>query len=121
MENFLTAAQPYALEVVGLALTAIIGLAANKARQKWGLDIEAKHRDALHTALMTAARLALAKQMTGAAAISLILGYVRQSVPDAMRKLNPPEAIIEGLAKSKLEQAAVEAGKAIGEAIKAGR
>lgn len=122
MENFLTAAQPYALEVVGLALTAVIGFAANKARQKWGLDIEEKHRLALHQALMTAARLALAKQLTGAAAIELALDYAKRSVPDAIRKLNPPQAVIENLAKAKLEQVkaepAFQAGQAIGEAIK---
>ncbi len=122
MENFIISAQPYALEVVGLALTAVIGFAANKARQKWGLDIEEKHRLALHQALMTAARLALAKQLTVATAVEMMLGYAKQSVPDALRKLNPPQAVIESLAKAKLEQVkaepAFQAGQAIGEAIK---
>lgn len=126
MDNFIIAAQPYALEIVGLALTAVIGFAANKARQKWGLDIEEKHRMALHQALMTAARLALAKQLTGAAAIELALDYAKRSVPDAIRKLNPPQAVIEDIAKSKLEQVkadpAFQVGQAIGKAIKqAGR
>ena len=118
MNGILDAVSPHAFEVLGIGLTFVIGWASVQVARRTGLDIEQKHRDALHTALMTAARLALAKELTGAAAISLILGYVRQSVPDAIRKLNPPAAIIEGLAKSKLEQAAVEAGKAIGEAIK---
>ncbi len=126
MENFIIGVQRYALEVVGLALTAVIGFAANKARQKWGLDIEEKHRLALHQALMTAARLALAKQLTVAVAVDLMLDYAKQSVPDAIRKLNPPQAVIENLAKAKLEQVkaepAFQAGQAIGEAIKqAGR
>lgn len=122
MEQFLTAAQPYALEVFGLGLSAVIGWAAVRIGRKTGLEIEEKHRLALHTALMTAARLALAKQLTGAAAIELALDYAKRSVPDAIRKLNPPQAVIESLAKSKIEavkaEPAFQAGQAIGEAIK---
>lgn len=122
METFLTAAEPYALEIVGLGLSAVISWAAVRFTKKTGLDIEQRHRDALHTALMTAARLALAKQLTGAAAIELALDYAKRSVPDAIRKLNPPQAVIENLAKAKLEQVkaepAFQAGQAIGEAIK---
>ncbi|MGN7867816.1 hypothetical protein [Paracoccus sp. 22332] len=121
MQTIITAATPHLLEILGLILTAIIGWAASKARQKWGLDIEAKHRDALHEALMTAARLAIGRNLTGQAAISLILDYAKRSVPDALDKLSPPAVVIENLAQSKLEKAAVEAGKAIGKAIKAGR
>lgn len=119
MQDFLIAAQPYALEIVGLALTTVIGLAANKARQKWGVEIEAKHRDALHTALMTGARLALAKHLTAAAAIELILGYVKTSVPDAIGTLRPPQSVLENLAKAKLEQASGDAlTKALKDALK---
>ena len=122
MEQFLIASQPYALEIVGLGLSAVISWTAVRLTKKTGLEIEQHHRDALHTALMTAARLALAKQLTGAAAIELALDYAKRSVPDAIRKLNPPQAVIENLAKAKLEQVkaepAFQAGQAIGEAIK---
>ena len=122
MENFLTGATPYVLEIVSIGVMTVLGFAANKARQKWGIDIEAKHRDALHTALMTAARLALAKQLTGAVAVDMILDYAKRSVPDALNKLNPPQSVIENLAKSKIEavkaEPAFQAGQAIGEAIK---
>lgn len=122
MENFLTGATPYVLEIVSIGVMTVLGFAANKARQKWGIDIEAKHRDALHQALMTAARLALAKQLTGAVAVDMILEYAKRSVPDALNKLNPPQVIIEQLAKSKIEavkaEPAFQAGQAIGEAIK---
>lgn len=121
MNEFLTAAQPYALELFGLALTPAILWVSVRVAKKTGLDIQAKHREALHSALMTAARLALAKQLTAVAAVELIMGYVRQSVPDALGKLKPSEDVLKSLATSKLEQAAVEAGKAIGTAIKAGR
>ncbi|MFC3628182.1 hypothetical protein ACFOM8_01845 [Paracoccus angustae] len=122
MDDLFNAAAPHLLEIAGLLLTAIIGWAANTARRKWGIDIEAKYQSDLHTALTTAARLALAKQMTGAAAIDLILDYAKRSVPDALNKLNPSQAVIENLAKSKIEavkaEPAFQAGQAIGEAIK---
>lgn len=121
MNDFFTHATVPFMEIVSLAVMAVLGFAANKARQKWGIDIEAKHRDALHEALMTAARLAIGRNLTGQAAISLILDYAKRSVPDALDKLSPPAMVIENLAQSKLEKAAVEAGKAIGEAIKASR
>ena len=122
MNGFLTAAQPYALEILGLALTPAIFWASVQIARRSGLDIEQRHRDALHTALMTGARLALAKQLTAAAAIDLVLSYVRQSVPDAVGKLNPPQSVLENLAKSKIEavkaEPAFQAGHTIGEAIK---
>lgn len=122
MNAFLTAAQPYALEIVSLALSPVIFWASVQIARRTGLDIQQRHRDALHSALMTGARLALAKQLTAAAAIELILGYVRQSVPDAVNKLNPPKSVLENLAKSKIEavkaEPAFQAGQAIGEAIK---
>lgn len=119
MNDIIDAITPHLVEILGLILTAVIGWAATKASAKWGLDIEAKHRDALHSALMTGARLALARQLTVAAAVDLILGYAKTSVPGALKKLNPPRSVLENLAKSKLEQLAVEAGEEIGAAIKA--
>lgn len=122
MDDILNDAMPHLLQIASAVLLGLIGWAANTARRKWGIDIEAKYQTDLHTALTTAARLALAKQMTGEAAIALILDYARRSVPDALSKLNPPQAVIENLAKSKIEavkaEPAFQTGQAIGEAIK---
>lgn len=122
MDDLFQAVTPHLLEIAGIILTAIIGWAANTARRKWGIDIEAKYQADLHTALTTAARLALSKQLTGAAAIELILDYAKRSVPDALAKLNPSPEVIENLAKSKIEvvkaDPAFQTGKAIDEAIK---
>lgn len=112
MQDILDAATPHLIEIAGLILTALIGWAATQASRKWGLDIEQRHRDALHTALLTGARLALSKQLTAATAIDLILSHVKQSVPDALGKLAPPRDVLENLARAKLEQVAAEAIKA---------
>ena len=122
MEDFMNEAMPLLVQVASAVILGLIGWAANTARRKWGIDIEAKYQADLHTALTTAARLALSKQLTGAAAMDLILDYAKRSVPDALSKLNPPQAVIENLAKSKIEAVkadpAFQTGKAIGEAIK---
>ncbi|MDF3606146.1 hypothetical protein PE067_08395 [Paracoccus sp. DMF-8] len=108
MRDIITAITPGLVEILGVLLTGIIAWAASKAREKWGIDIEARHREALQSALMTGARLALANELTGKAAINLILNYVRQSVPDAIGTLNPDPDVLIDLAKSKLEQAVTE-------------
>lgn len=111
MQDIIDAASPHLLEIAGLVLTALIGWAANTARRKWGVDIDAKHREALHSALMTGARLAASRQLTAAAAVDLILGYVKTSVPGAVGKLNPPQSVLENLAKAKLQEIAERAAK----------
>ncbi|QRZ12682.1 hypothetical protein JWJ88_08675 [Paracoccus methylovorus] len=108
MQAIIDAAMPHFLELLGLALTGIIGWAASKARQKWGIEIEARYREALHSALMTGALLAVKHELTGRAAIDLILRYIRHSVPDAIMGLDARPDVLTDLAKAKLEQAAAE-------------
>lgn len=108
LDSFLAAASPGIIDLIGLALTGIIGWAAAAARKKWGIEIEAKHREALHYALWTGAQLAMKHELTGRAALDLIIGYVRQSVPDAIGNLKPSAEVLTDLAKAKLEQVAAE-------------
>lgn len=108
MQSILHAAAPHVLELLGLAITAIIGWAAAAVRRKWGVEIEARHREALHWALHTGAQLALERKLTGRAALDLILEYARRSVPDAIGTLKPSAETLTDLAKAKLEQAAAE-------------
>lgn len=108
MQSMFTAAAPHILELLGLVLTGIIGWAAAAARRKWGIDIEASHREALHWALYTAAQLAIKHELTGKAAVDLVLEYARRSVPDAIGSLKPTADVLTDLAKAKLEQVAAE-------------
>ena len=106
LDTFIAAASPGIIELIGLALTGIIGWAAAAARKKWGIEIEARYREALHSALLTGAQLAMKHELTGKAAIDLILRYIKQSVPDAIGSLNPSTEVLTDLAKAKLEQVA---------------
>ena len=100
----LDAILPHLLELIAGLLTMLIAWAANTARAKWGLEIEARHRDALHSALMTGARLALDRGLSGNAAAHLAIGYAGSSVPDAMRVLKPNESVLENLARAKVAE-----------------
>lgn len=106
MQSIITAASPHILELLGVLLTGIIGWAAAAARRKWGIEIEARYREALHSALMTGAQLAMKNELTGKAAIDLVLRYIKQSVPDAIGSLKPSPDVLTDLAKAKLEQVA---------------
>ena len=108
IDTFIAAASPGIIDLIGLALTGIIGWAAAAARKKWGIEIEAKHREALHYALWTGAQLAMKHELTGKAAIDLVLRYIQQSVPDAIGNLKPTAEVLTDLAKAKLEQVAAE-------------
>ena len=108
LSDFATAAAPGVVELIGLALTGIIGWAATRARAKWGIEIEARHREALQSALLNGARLALDRQLTGRAAIDLVLTFIRSSVPDAIGNLKASPEVLTDLARAKLEQAAAE-------------
>lgn len=116
MQSIIHAAAPHVLELLGLAITGIIGWAAAAVRRKWGIEIEARHREALHWALNTGAQLALERKLTGRAALDLILGYARRSVPDAIGSLKPSAETLTDLAKAKLEQAAAEKAKDVTDA-----
>lgn len=120
LDAFMTAAAPSVIDLIGLALTGIIGWAAAVARKKWGIDIEAKHREALHSALFTGAQLALKQNLTGKAALDLILRYIRESVPDAIGGLGATKEVLTDLAKAKIEEVAqAKAKEATGAAVDA--
>lgn len=95
----------HGLELLGVALSALIGWAADTARRKWGLEIEARHREALHSALMTGARVAIERGLSGDKAATLAAAYAEASVPQAIAALRPSETVLTQLAKSKLAAA----------------
>ncbi len=105
MEQFYTAIAPSLLEISGVVVAGAIGWAATYAKRKWGLEIEAKHRDALHKALMTGIQAALMQGASGPAAAVMAVTYAKKSVPDAIKALKPGADVLVDLARAKLEQA----------------
>lgn len=94
------------LQGVGLLLTALIGWVSMVLNKKYGMDIEARHREALHSALLSGARLAIAGKLTGSAAIAVNRKYTVEAAPDAVRAFKLDERLdkLDELAESKLEQ-----------------
>ena len=99
--------------IVDLLLAIILGVIAwimRRLPERWRLDIEAKHRAALHSALNTGVGLVIdaMQKHPGVLAPDLattkIIDYVGRSVPDAIKKLGPSRAHLEEMARAKLQQ-----------------
>ena len=95
---------PLLLSVLAAWLAKVLASAANEAKRRWGIEIEARHREALHSALMSGIRAALNRGLTGPAAISSAVTYAAQSVPDALARLSPDAKVLARLAASKLRE-----------------
>ncbi|ACM03687.1 hypothetical protein D516_1690 [Rhodobacter sp. AKP1] len=85
-----------------MALTALIGLATVRFQRSTGIQIEARHREALHSAIMTAARVAAALGLTREVATEFVSSYVRASVPDALKRLSPSAETLDALVRATL-------------------
>ena len=119
--DLVAAVTPLLIDLLAIVLMAALTWAAAWGKRKFGIDIEAKHRDALHSALMTGARLAAARQLTGPGALQLILDYVRKSVPDALATLAPSQAVLTDLADAKLQETLGTKVPGLNQVIKATR
>ena len=106
LNDILRELMPVALSGLSVLLTALIGSAAHTAKQRWGLDIEARHREALHSALMSGIRAAVERGPEEAVEVLVqeAVEHAKASVPDALLRLRPDEAILQNLARSKLAQ-----------------
>jgi len=100
---------PHVGEAAGVCVAGVIAWASATLRRKWGLEIEARHREALHAAVMSGVRAARARQSGGRidtdAAVGDALAYVQQSVPDALGALRPSAHTLADLARAKLAEA----------------
>ncbi|SDZ62858.1 hypothetical protein SAMN05444004_1454 [Jannaschia faecimaris] len=110
-----------ALGLLGAVLTALIGWASAVARRKWGIEIEAGHRAALHSAIMSGARVtldALSPDLpsgAGGASVPLpdqlrreVIAYVTRSVPGAIAALSPAPDVLDRLVVAKVQELIAE-------------
>lgn len=107
-------AQSVLIEILAPLVVVIFGIvgsiALGYAKRKWGIEIEAKHREAMHQALETGARAVAARYGLGptgtitTAAINEVIEYAKRSTPDAMAKLNPPQSVATNLATAALQR-----------------
>lgn len=85
---------PHLGELLGLIIAALVARAVVALRQWTGVQISQRHADRLSAAIQRGAVLALERQLTGERARALVLEYLRETVPDALRAVAPSEAAL---------------------------
>lgn len=109
LTDFFSGVLPVLLQLVGLVLAGLIGQAAQAAKARWGIEIEARHREALHSALLSGATAAITRQLGWDDAKEAVLAYLRRSVPEALAALDPDYQVLDDLVQGKLREAAIAA------------
>lgn len=112
--------QPIIVETLLALILAAIAWLMRKLPETMRVNIEEKHRKALHAALDTGIGYALdAMEITlranpavavGDATVGRVLDYVNRSVPDAIRNLGPTQRMLQDMARAKLTEAVAKAG-----------
>ncbi|WP_417262610.1 hypothetical protein [Celeribacter sp.] len=96
---------PILLQGISAILGVLLIRITSTAKTRWGIEIEARHREALHAALMSGIRAALSRNMSGQAAITAAIQHALKSVPDAVAALDPEEGVLANIAEAKLREA----------------
>lgn len=99
---------PHILELIAALLLAVITRLAAALHRKWGIEIEERHRLALHQALMTGAREALGRGLAGREAVEHAIAHAGRSTADAIRTLRPAEGVLEKIAGAKVAEAVAQ-------------
>ena len=111
MEQALQELLPAITTVVMAIITGLLGLLTTWLRVKFKVEIEAKHRAALQSALETGVNRVLDKlvhlpQVTKAdTAVAEAVAYVERSVPDALKALAPSKEHLRDMALAKAKEA----------------
>jgi len=100
--NLYTAILPTLLQVIASVLGLLLIWVTGTLKTRWGIEIEARHREALHSAIMSGILSALTKGLSGTDAVTDALAYARKSVPDAINALSPSPDVLDDLAQAKL-------------------
>lgn len=93
-----------------LIVSALIGRLLVVLRQRYGLEIEARHREVLHRAILTGLTAAQGLEVDGVRlpdplAVREAVDYARRSTPDAIKALNARPDVLVAIAEAKLKGA----------------
>jgi hypothetical protein len=95
---------PIILTALSAILTTVLVRGSGIAKERWGIEIEARHREALHSALMSGIRAALERGDDRHSAITSAIEHATSSVPDAIMALDPGPDVLSSIAKAKLRE-----------------
>jgi hypothetical protein len=99
---------PIILTALSAILTTVLVRGSAIITERWGIEIEARHREALHSALMSGLRAALERGDDQYDAITSAIEHATKSVPDAITALDPSPDVLSSIAKAKLREVASE-------------
>lgn len=103
-ETLAQALMPMGMDILDYMLMVAIGIVTKLLADKLGLQISNDRKEMLHSALMSGARAALSRGLTGTQAAVFAEDYARRSVTKTMKKLKPDAETLHDLARSKVEQ-----------------
>ena len=104
--------RPYLVEIASVFVAAVVGWLATTIKAKLGIDIEARHREALQAALTNAAGLVINRAGGAARAFNLPesnplivegVNYVLDAAPDALKHFGITPAAAHEILAQKLE------------------
>jgi lipopolysaccharide export LptBFGC system permease protein LptF len=116
-ETFIQSLENPIMTVISAAIVALLAFISFWLQRTLGVTVEAKHREALQSALENAARLVLKTAMDkdtggktmkdsvveiGDVAMQVGIDYVKQSVPDAIKKFGLDDFLIDKYLRPKL-------------------
>lgn len=104
LNGAISAFLPTLIEIASLLVMAWLVRLSVFMKEKWGIEIEARHREALHSAILTGIRAALEKGLTRDQVITAAIEHVSASVPDAISALRPASGVLENLIAAKLKE-----------------
>lgn len=108
---FQEALYPVATIAISIAVPAVVGVGA-KFLQKLGVDIDAKNREALQSALQNAAMVAVSRAGTlPTFPTAIAVDYVKSSVPGAIKRFDLDQQKIEKLLEPHIAKAVNEVEK----------
>jgi hypothetical protein len=108
-----TVVAPLAVTVLSGVASAFLAVSFGWLRRKWGIDIEANHREALHSAIVTGINLGVAKtgqlgsvpkMQVGNPLTRIALEYALRAVPDAIKAFNLTPEKVEQMILAKIPQ-----------------
>lgn len=96
---------PMILQVISAVLGLLLIRLSSVARERWGIEVEARMREALHSALMTGITGALGRGLSGKEAVAAAVAHaVQRGAPDAIASFGLSEDALADMAMAKLHE-----------------